>query len=272
MEEILINRDIAINNSLLEFIISIANIILISAIALATVKILKIVIKKVLITPTSRFIENERKLNTINFILNWSIKYVIYFFAVSAILMEFGIPVQSILAVAGIGSVALGFGSQSLVRDIITGVFILIEDQLAPGDMVSIGNIKGEVETLALRTTHIRSFDGNLHIIPNSEIKIVTNMSRGYKRVLLNVSINYKGNTDLIENILVDTLNDFYKISNGLLAKPKILSLTELGEDYIKAIVIADCKVAEDSYKIEGEMRKFIKESLEDKGITIRTI
>ena len=241
-------------------------------IATFLIKFAKVFIRRVVIKPSTYFIGSERKINTLNFILNWSTKYIIYFLAVESILVNFGIPVQSILAVAGVSSVAIGFGAQSLIRDIITGFFILIEDQLAYGDVVRIGAIEGTVETLSLRTTCIRSADGKLNIIPNSEIKIVTNMSKDYKRAMLKISILYENNMEDIVRVLDETLEKFSQTTEGLLTEPKVLGLSEVGEDFVAITVSVDCRVGEDTFEIESRMRKFIKENLDEAGITIRAI
>lgn len=272
IEDLLNNTPMSASAPLVGFTGKIILAILIVLVAALSVKITRLIIKRVFIDPSKKFLGSDRKINTINFILNWSVKYIIYFFALGTILTQFGVPVQSILAVAGIGSVAIGFGAQSLVKDVITGVFILLEDQLAPGDMVTIGAIKGEVETLGLRTTRIRSIDGFLHIIPNSSISIVTNMSRDYKRVTLNINILYENNMDTIVKVLNTTIKDFAKNSDALLSDPKILGVSEVGENYVTITVIADCKVGEDALEVERRMRKFIKENLDESGITIRTV
>lgn len=272
IKDILNNTPMSASAPLVEFTSKIIVALITIVLTALCVKITRFLIRRVFIDPSKKFLGSDRKINTMSFIINWSVKYVIYFFALGIILQEFGVPVQSILAMAGIGSVAIGFGAQSLVRDVITGLFILLEDQLAPGDTVSIGNITGEVETLGLRTTRIRSIDGFLHIIPNGVISIVTNMSRDYKRVTLNINILYEKNMDNIVKVLNGTLKNFAKNTNALLSEPKILGVSEVGENNITITVTADCKVGEDSLEVERDMRKFIKENLDESGITIRTV
>lgn len=267
-----ISNNGSIGEMLFGFVSNVVDAIITIIIATLLVKATNFFIKKIVINPSIYFIGNERKINTLDFILNWSVKYVIYFIAVMTILLRFGIPGQSILAVASLGSVAIGLAAQVLVRDFMSGVFILMEDQLTYGDVVKIGDIEGTVETLGLRTTSIRSADGKLNIISNSEIRVVTNMSRDYKRAMLKIKILYENNMDTIVKVLNDTLDKFSKLSTGLLTEPKILGLSEMGEDYVTITISVDCKVEEDPFKIESDMRKFIKESLDKAGITIRTI
>ena len=122
---------------------------------------------------------NRKRANTIVSSLKKVIKYVLIFIGIIMTLELFDINTASILATAGIGGLAIGFGAQSLVKDIITGFFILLEDQYSVGDYIETGDKDGIVEELGLRVTKIRAFSGELHIIPNSSINIVTNKTRG---------------------------------------------------------------------------------------------
>lgn len=121
---------------------------------------------------------SSRKYKTLSTILNSILKYIISFFVICKIFYFFGVDIKSILTFAGIGGITIGLGAQSLVKDFITGIFILFEDQFGVGDEVVIGNKIGTIEAITMRTTILKSKNGDIHIIPNSEIKIVTNRSR----------------------------------------------------------------------------------------------
>ena len=110
-----------------------------------------------------------------NTILNSISKYLILFFIICKIFYFFGVDIKSILTIAGIGGITVGLGAQSLVKDFITGIFILFEDQFAVGDEIIIGDKSGKVKAITLRTIILESEEGFIHIIPNSEVKIVTN-------------------------------------------------------------------------------------------------
>src|SRR5699024_6993326 len=138
------------------------------------------------------FYADEKKINTLSTVLKNIIKYIFYFIGLVMVLDMFNISTSSILATAGIGGLAIGFGAQSLVKDIITGFFILFEDQFSVGDYVKIGEYEGIVEELGVRVTKIRDFSGELHIIPNSNIGAVTNRTRGAMRALVKVSVAYE--------------------------------------------------------------------------------
>lgn len=149
----------------------------------------------------------QGRLKTIETLLQNIFHYIILFFYVYAILSVLGIPVGTLIAGAGIVSVALGLGAKGLVSDIITGLFILIEQQYAVGDTVKIGDITGKVKAVGLRTTQIQASDGTLSFIPNRNISIVSNMSRNNMLALINVYINPQQDIAKMERI-ISAIND----------------------------------------------------------------
>lgn len=210
----------------------------------------------------------ERKSNTLAVILKSVIKYLFYFIGTVSILKEFGIPIESIIATAGIGGLAIGFGAQSLVKDIITGFFILFEDQYSVGDYIKTGNFDGIVEEMGLRVTKIRAFSGELHIIPNGNIQTVTNLSRGSMRALVNVEIAYEEDVDESLGILSDLCKRLSQENDKIVEGPTVLGVTNLGETGIQLTVVAKTKPME-QWAVEREMRKRIKEEFDRAGIEI---
>ena len=116
--------------------------------------------------------------------------YTSYFIIITVVLSIFGVNVSSILDVAGVGGIAVGFGAQTLVKDVISGFFIWMEGSISVGDIVDINGLTGEVESIAIRTTLVRNFNGNLYAIPNGDIRTVTNMSRGFKRAIVDIRLS----------------------------------------------------------------------------------
>ena len=121
---------------------------------------------------------SERKIRTLSYLFKNVVKYFVYFVMACEILSIFGFDMTSVLTVAGVGSVAIGFGAQGLVKDFITGLFIIIEDQFGLGDTVTINDFTGVVEEVGMRTTRIRNENGSVHIIPNSSVGVVTNANK----------------------------------------------------------------------------------------------
>lgn len=121
---------------------------------------------------------DTRKYKTFQIACNSIIKYIIFFVIICMFFNVLGIDIKSILTVAGIGSITVGLAAQSLIKDFITGIFILFENQFEVGDKVIIANKAGTVESITMCTTTLRAANGDVYIIPNGEIKIVTNKSR----------------------------------------------------------------------------------------------
>ena len=231
------------------------------------IKILNKVVKK-FIYAHNKF--SERKAKTLNTVCSSIIRYTFYFFAICQILTIFGVDVTSFVAVAGIGSVAIAFGAQSLVQDIVTGMFILIEDQFAVGDVISIEGYSGTVEGIGIRSTKLRSVDGNLFIIPNGQIKVVTNMSKGFNRAVVDISVAYEENIDNVIAVMKDELKSAFenKKINGLIKEPDVLGVVDLGDSAVVIRVSADSVIGE-NWAIERELRRIIKNRFDKENICI---
>ena len=177
----------------------------------------------------------------------------------------FDINTASILATAGIGGLAIGFGAQSLVKDIITGFFILLEDQYSVGDYIETGNKDGIVEELGLRVTKIRAFSGELFIIPNSSIDVVTNYNRGTMRALVIVSISNEEDIGRAIEVLEEglaVLKDHEFVVDG----PYVLGASDTGEYHVDIRMVAFTKNME-QWNIERQMRKIATEALQNANI-----
>src|SRR5262249_36640366 len=125
--------------------------------------------------------------------------FLILFFTGMAVLKDaFNINIEPLLASAGIVGLAIGFGAQTLVKDVITGFFILVENQFTVGDTVRAGGVSGTVEEITMRRTNLRDSDGTLHIVPNSAIQIVSNMTRDWSQVALQGAVGYSENSDRV--------------------------------------------------------------------------
>lgn len=252
---------------LVNFIFSIGLSIIQIIIAGIVIKILVGMLKRTL-KVNSKI--SERKRETLTVVLSSVIKYIVYFITICSILTTFGINITSLITVAGVGSVAIGFGAQSLVQDIITGMFILFEDQFGVGDIITIGNLTGTVENIGIRTTMIRSVEGDLHIIPNGTIKVITNMSKDFNRAKVDIGIAYEENIDNAIKILQDEMDRIYKLNllNGLINPPNVLGIVNLADSQVTVRILADTKIGE-NWAVEREIRKFIKNRLDKEGIEI---
>ncbi|MGB7604009.1 MAG: mechanosensitive ion channel family protein [Lutisporaceae bacterium] len=216
-----------------------------------------------------RFKMDERKSNTLIGILKSVTKYLVYLIMGISILEILDVPTQPILATAGLGGIAIGFGAQSLVRDVFTGFLILFEDQYSVGDYVTISGVTGTVEDLGLRITRIRAFNGELHIIPNGEIKAVTNVSRGNSLAIIDISVAYESSHERAVEILFAVALDYYeKNEDKVKEKPEVLGIIKLGESdvLIRTIVKTEPLM---HWKVERELRLLILEAFKKEKIEI---
>ncbi|NCY25557.1 MAG: mechanosensitive ion channel protein MscS, partial [Alphaproteobacteria bacterium] len=127
---------------------------------------------------------------------------VVTIFITLNVLAEIGVNVAPLLAGAGVIGLAVGFGSQTLVRDVITGVFLLFEDSVAVGDVVTLGGLSGTVEQLSIRSIRLRAVNGDVHIIPFSAVTTVTNQTRDYGYAVIDLVVDYDADTDLVASAL----------------------------------------------------------------------
>lgn len=210
----------------------------------AAIKLIKYVMSRFIISTLEKKkaeygLINENRATTLINILNKSISVILNFIGILTVLEVFNIPTGSIIATAGVGGLAIGIGAQSLVKDIITGFFILLEDQYSVGDHVEIEGNEGIVEDLGLRVTKIRDFNGALYIIPNSNIAIVSNMTRGEMRALVNISIAYEEDVDKAIAVLKNYSETIWKKNTIFKEGPTILGVTSLSEFSVDIGIVA---------------------------------
>jgi small conductance mechanosensitive channel len=140
--------------------------------------------------------EEARRVGTLCRAFRYAGSVVVYAIAVMLVMNELGISIAPVLATAGVAGVAIGFGAQSLVKDYLSGLFLLIEDQIRQGDVVEIAGIGGQVEEMTLRHVRLRDFDGHVHFVPNGEIRAVTNRTRDYAQSVIDAGIAYREDVD----------------------------------------------------------------------------
>ncbi len=152
--------------------------------------------------PSGTVIEPGRKKRTLVPLFHWLVNVAAVFVGAVIVLSQFGVNVTPILAGAGIVGLAVGFGAQSLVKDFITGLFLLFEDSVAVGDVVVINGTGGLVEAVTLRTVKMRDLAGNVHVVPNGSIDMITNMTKEYSRYVFEVGIAYREDVDEVTAVL----------------------------------------------------------------------
>ncbi|MDI7246448.1 MAG: mechanosensitive ion channel family protein [Bacillota bacterium] len=214
-----------------------------------------------------RFMD-DRKARTLRSLLKSLMRYAIYVFAGISILSELGVDTTGLLAGAGLAGIAIGFGAQNLVRDVINGFFILFEDQFAVGDYVTVGDAEGIVESIGLRTTSVRAFSGELHIVPNGQISKVTNHMGSAMRVMFSVTVDYRTDIDRAMEVLARDFERAKQEIPDIVDGPTVLGVNALGESGVDLLIIAKAKPME-QWHVERDLKKRIKEVFDREGIVI---
>ncbi|KGX85691.1 mechanosensitive ion channel protein MscS [Pontibacillus litoralis JSM 072002] len=210
----------------------------------------------------------ERRENTLIKLLENTLTYTIYFAAIVMILQNLGFEVGAMLAGAGIAGLAIGFGAQSLVQDIISGFFIIFEDQFSVGDYIQTNTSEGFVEEIGFRTTKIKHWTGKIYIIPNGNIKEVTNYSIHNSIAVVDVSIAYEGDINRAEEAIEELLQEMPNRYEEIRAVPELLGVQHLGTSDIQLRIIAETEPMM-HWHIARMMRKDIKNHLDERGIEI---
>lgn len=173
---------------------------------------------------------STNRVETINSLTSNIFHYIMLFFYLYAILSVLGVPVGTLIAGAGILSVALGLGAQGFVTDVVTGFFILLEQQFDVGDIVRIDSIEGPIVAVGLRTTQIEDYDGILHFVPNRNITIVSNLSRNNMRAVIDIRIDVTDDVDKITHIVQSVNEKLVPLHPEIKDGPNILGLVDLGK------------------------------------------
>lgn len=210
-----------------------------------------------------------RQLRTLAGIFNNLGLLLIVFLAALQVLPLFGLDMKPLLASAGIAGVAVGFGAQTLVKDVINGFFILLEDQYELGDVVRTAGVEGTVESMTLRCTTLRGSDGALHVIPNSEMRIVTNLTAEWRLVKVIVPVAYGEDSGRVLALLKEVghkLRADADLTDAVFADPEAPSIERIAAgqvDYLVQVRVHPDRRA----TVERELRRRIKEALEQHQI-----
>lgn len=208
-----------------------------------------------------------RKVNTLRALAHSILKYTVYFVTGLTVLGQF-VDTTSILATAGIGGLAVGFGAQSLVKDVISGFFILFEDQYAVGDFVTIGDTTGTVEEIGLRITKIRGFKGDLTIIPNGQVQKVVNYTRGNVLAVVDISVPYETDIDKAIKLIEDVAKRYAQENKNIVEQPQVLGVMDMGDSQITIRAVARTLPLK-HWEVERELKKRIKEAFDENDIGV---
>lgn len=194
--------------------------------------------------------------------------YVLVFILITLIVGVFEYDITALIAGAGIVGLAVGFGAQGLVSDVVTGFFILLEKQIDVEEYVTIAGLDGIVEEVGLRTTKLRGFDGTVHFIPNREIGSLSNHSRSNMQALVDIGISYDENIDQVVKIMQEVCDRAAAEEEAIVEGPDVLGVQGLGDSDVVIRIIAKTANME-QWRIERRIRKEIKEAFDLHGIEI---
>ncbi|PKM83727.1 MAG: mechanosensitive ion channel protein MscS [Firmicutes bacterium HGW-Firmicutes-13] len=271
MEQLIrrINELVSLNEKLAAGLATALKLILIVILAYFALRLGHAVVDKIFFRERDgRFLFPENKTKTLSSLAKSFLRYFILFILLIMILQVLGIDYTPILASAGILGLAVGFGAQNLIRDIITGLFILFEGQYSVGDYITIDKYSGTVEELSFRITRLKDFSGEEHIIPNGKIEVVTNHTKGLMRALVDVDVAYEEDLTRVHQVLEDLCSELDEKFTQIKEGPNVLGVNELGSSGV-TIRIAAYTEPMAQWKIEREIRKAIKERFDREKIEI---
>lgn len=215
--------------------------------------------------------EIKQRSDTLSSLLTRIALGIVVILALVTILPEFGINITAMLAGLGVIGIAVGFGAQTLIRDYLSGIFILLEDQYDVGDVVRIAGIAGLVEEVGLRRTVLRDLDGIVHSISNGEIKTASNFTRGYSRVNLNISVAYGEDLDRVIKVINRVCKEMAEDPEwnaDFITTPQVLRVNNLGDSGIDIKILGDTKPIR-QWAVTGELRLRLKRTFDAEGIEI---
>jgi small conductance mechanosensitive channel len=211
---------------------------------------------------------SQKRLKTL-FSLAYNLVATLTIFITGLIILDqLGINILPILASAGVVGLAIGFGAQTLVRDVINGLFLLSEDQIRVGDLVKIGAFEGTVERIGIRSIVLRDMSGNLSIIPNSQAASVINMTRDYSQVDLTIGVSTKHKIDEVLKVIKGVCDQLFKDPNfkdKILAQPEVLGVEEIAGLKISIRILIKTKPKK-QFNIARALRYQIKKAFEERG------
>jgi moderate conductance mechanosensitive channel len=195
--------------------------------------------------------------------------FIVAFLAAMQILPLIGINMGPLLASAGVAGLAIGFGAQTLVKDVVTGFFILVENQYEVGDTIKIADRTGVVELMSLRRTILRDGDGSLHIVPNSSITVVTNFTRDWTMVAMHVSVAYTESSDMVTKLLNQIGTEMVEdpaFKDAIVGKPEVPGIEKISAQEVDYLMLVKTKPGQ-QYAISRELRRRIKETFQKNNV-----
>lgn len=229
------------------------------------------VIRRIVRRGTDTHEAEKKREDTLITVATNSITVVIFIIALFTVLSEFGVDIGPLLAAAGIVGIAVGFGGQYLMRDLISGVFMLLENQYRVGDMAQLNGTRGIVETLTLRMTTIRDTSGTVHYFPHGAVQSVANFSKEFARINFNVGVSYGADMQKVIEVVTRVGEELFADpvwKEKMVTAPQFVRVDDFGDSAISIKIIGDTKPSM-QWEVSGEMRLRLKKAFDANGIEI---
>ncbi len=249
--------------------VDVPKIIVIAVLAFILIRLMRVVINRLLAFSRHESGVRAQQLRTAAGVIGSVGTFVIVFLALMQILPVLGVNMGPLLASAGVAGLAIGFGAQTLVHDVINGFFILLENQYAVGDVVRVAGVKGTVEAMTMRNTTLRDDDGTVHIVPNSEIRIVSNLTRDWAQISLHVSVAYNENSDRVVKLLMEVAEEVRndaEFANDVVADPQVPGIERVANGEVDYLMLVKT-LPNRQYRVSRELRRRIKACFQKNNI-----
>ncbi len=213
--------------------------------------------------------EREKRVRTLASLLRTLGTTLVIIVGAMMALREIGLDITPLLAGAGVVGLAIGFGAQSLIKDLIAGFFVLLEDQFHVGDVIQAAGVSGQVERMTLRMTIVRDLQGTVHFIPNGEIKVVSNLTKEWSRAVLEVSVDYAEDVDRVSGVLAEVgraLAQDEALGKLVLEPAQVLGVESLSESQVTIRMMVKT-VPLKQWDVARELRRRIKARFDQEGI-----
>ena len=239
-----------------------------------------LVVLRLIRRATNRWIEGVQELEardprrqratTLGNLLQSMAEYVVWPIVAIMVLSEVGLDVGALLATAGVAGLAIGFGAQTLVKDVIGGIFLLFDDIIHVGDLVNIGSTTGTVEEIGVRLVKVRKFDGELVMIPAGEIRTFGNRSVNWARVVVPVGLSYDQDVDAVLPVINEVAQAWASENEAILLEdePQVQGLLDFGDSSVTARVVVQVQPGE-QFAAERELRMRLKRAFDERGVEI---
>lgn len=249
--------------ALLESLLSIALILVAAVIA---VRLLSVLVRRAL-APRGERLLDETRARTLQPLLDSLLRYVISFVALIMVLRAAGVDATALLASAGVVGLAVGFGAQSLIRDMISGFFILAEGLVQVGDVITVADHTGLVERISIRTTQIREYSGELWTIPNGQLQVFGNLNRDFMRAIIEVGLAYRGDLEKAMAVMQRVAGEWAAERREIvLAPPEIQGIQGFGDSRVSVRVAVKVKPLQQA-AAERELRRRLKAAFDREGV-----